>query len=278
MRTVAVGLAIITLLSITTSHPVHAHPVDNAIYEEILSRYVRNGRVDYRGIKRDSTRLVSYLEALSDSSSVYYDTWSNDEQMAFWLNAYNAITIYVIVSNYPIESGGWLSRVRFPKNSIRQIKDVWSTEYYELAGKPRSLDEIEHEILRREFGDPRVHFALVCASRGCPLLSSEAYAADSLNAQLERDAHRFINDRGKVYMDKKETTLYVSSIFKWYAEDFEHSSEADSLNEYNKGDWGFLEFIARYVDDESRDYIIANTPKVRYLDYDWSLNEPKVRD
>jgi hypothetical protein len=278
VRAIAVGLGSILLLSITGSTPVHSRPVDSAIYEEILSGRVLEGRVDYRSIKRDSTSLISYLEALSDGSSVYYDTWSRDEQIAFWLNAYNAITIYAIISSYPIDYGGWLSRVRFPKNSIRQIKDVWSREYYELAGKPRSLDEIEHEILRREFGDPRVHFALVCASGGCPLLSDEPYAGDSLNAQIERDAHRFINNRDKVYIDKRDNTLYVSSIFEWYAEDFESTSEAGWLNEYDDDDRGFLEFIARYIDDESQEYITANTPRVIYLDYDWSLNESEIRD
>ncbi|MFH1312514.1 MAG: DUF547 domain-containing protein [Candidatus Eisenbacteria bacterium] len=210
---------------------------------------------------------------MSDSSSSYYATWSRDEQISFWLNAYNAITIYAIVSNYPIEPGVWLSRVRFPKNSIRQIKDVWSTEYFDLAGKPRSLNQIEHEILRREFGEPRIHFALVCASVGCPPLANEPYAGDRLEAQLKRDAHGFINDRDKVYVDKEENILYASSVSRWYAEDFETVSDAAWLREYGRGDRGFLEFIARYIDDDSRDYIAANVPRIVYLDYDWSLNE-----
>jgi hypothetical protein len=142
-------------------------------------------------------------------------------------------------------------------------------------GKEITLNEIEHEILRKEYGDPRIHFALVCAAMGCPILSDEVYRGESLDEQLERDAIRFINNEEKVRLDTEENRLYVSSIFKWYAKDFSHGYDEipEWLESYRKKERGIVSAIVRYIEGTEKDYIMENRPKVKYLDYDWSLNE-----
>ena len=262
-------------LSLAATAATGAGEVDHSPYDAFLKAYTRGGLVNYSAIKKDKSGLEAYLRTLSDSSAVHYKTWSRDARMAFWINAYNAVTIYAIVTNYPIEGGGFVSKKRFPQNSIRQIKDVWDTEYVELAGRPITLNEIEHDILRKEFADPRIHFALVCASGGCPLLSDDAYVAQSLDDMLEQDAIRFVNDGDKVRVNITRGRLYASEIFDWYAEDFtlEGEETPEWLKGYKKKTRGFVSFIAPRVDGQTRSAIEARSLKVTYLDYDWSLNE-----
>jgi len=253
--------------------PVQTGQPDHSGLNRLLTRHSRGGLVDYAGMKDDSGLLLRYIEGLRDSSALYYVEWDRSTQMAFWINAYNAITIYAIITSYPIEFGGLLSRMRFPKSSIRQIKNVWDTAYFELAGSPYTLDEIEHEILRVKFADPRIHFTLVCASKGCPQLAGKAYSGEDLEERLEMDTARFINDRDKVWIDEASNQLLVSAIFKWYAEDFKASETPDWLMSWDEDERGVAEFITRYVQQDSRSYIMTKHPEIEYLDYDWSLNE-----
>jgi hypothetical protein len=261
--------------SLAATAATGAGEVDHSPYDAFLKAYTRDGLVNYSAVKKDKSGLEAYLRTLSDSSAVHYKTWSREARMAFWINAYNAVTIYAIVTNYPIEGGGFVSKKRFPQNSIRQIKDVWDTEYMELAGRPVTLNEIEHDILRKEFADARIHFALVCASRGCPLLSDDAYIAESLDDMLEQDAVRFVNDGDKVRVNITKGRLYASEIFDWYAEDFTLEGEEipEWLEAYKKKTRGFVSFISPRVDVQTRNAIETRGLKVTYLDYDWSLNE-----
>jgi hypothetical protein len=263
------------VLLLAVSGATAAGEVDHSPYDALLKEHTEDGLVDYSAIKKDMSGLEAYLKTLTDSSAAHYRTWDRETKMAFWINAYNAVTIYAIVINYPIEAGGFVSKRRFPESSIQQIKDVWDTEYIELAGKPVTLDEIEHEILRKEFGDPRIHFALVCASVGCPLLSKDAYVGENLDEQLEQDAVRFVNDYDKARVNITRGRLYVSEIFDWYAEDFALEDEEipEWLEAYKKKTRGFVSFIAARVDGQTRKAIEARGLKVSYLDYDWSLNE-----
>lgn len=205
--TIMVSLAAIIAVLLVLPGLARPGQPDHSGFDYLLKKYVENGLVDYIGMKRDHELLISYIVGLRDSSAPYYEEWDRDTRIAFWINAYNAITIHAIVINYPIEYGSLISRIRFPRNSIRQIKDVWSTPYFELAGQPRTLDEIEHRILRAEFGDPRIHFTLVCASIGCPLLAGEAYSGRRLGERLDEDADRFANDREKVRIDTESNKL-----------------------------------------------------------------------
>jgi hypothetical protein len=251
-----------------------AGEVDHSPYDALLKQHAGDGLVDYGAIKKDMSGLKAYFKTLSDSSAANYKTWSRDDKMAFWINAYNAVTIYAVATNYPIEAGGG-SKKGLPENSIQHIKDVWDTGYIELAGRPVTLNEIEHEILRKEFGDPRVHFALVRATTGGPLLSEDAYVGETLDDQLERDAVRFVNDPDKVRVNRTRGRLYVSEVFEWYGEDF--TPEGDDMPEwlgaYKKKTRGFVSFIAARVDGQTRKAMQKRGLKVDYLDYDWSLND-----
>jgi hypothetical protein len=255
--------------------PLQAGGIDHELFGGLLATEVSEGMVDYRSIKEDPSVLLEYLRELESLPADEYEAWDRETKIALWINAYNAITIYGIVKNYPIEYGGFLARRRFPQSSIRQIGDFWDTEFSDVMGGKVTLNDIEHEILRKEFGDPRIHFSLVCAAMGCPLLSGEAYTGERLDGQLEDDARRFINNSDKVRLDREENRIYLSSIFKWYAEDFSYEGDEEWVTRYNKSHRGVISTVVRYIDGDSAEYIRASSPKIEFLDYDWSLNERK---
>ena len=297
------AIAVICLFPFLITTTAATQPLDHSQWDEILMKYTSGGLVEYSTLKNDSSELDAYLAMLTRNSASDYESWSREERMAFWINAYNAVTIHGILLNYPIQPGGFFARRRFPQSSIRQIKDFWDTEFIELAGRSVTLDEIEHEELRGEFKDPRIHFSIVCASAGCPVLSGSAYTAERLNEQLSRDAIRFIADPGKVRLDRENNVLYVSEIFKWYREDFhqwersawesfaaDDQKPADAtagssvkapvlpawLKRYGKNIRGFVKFIVDYAPSDISEYIVDRSPELKYIEYDWTLNEKFV--
>ncbi len=273
-------ISVLAALLLLAASPagIPAGEIDHSGYDAFLKKFTRNGTVGYRAVKEDGSMLAQYLELLESVDEKDFEQWTREARMAFWINAYNAITIHGIVINYPIEYGGLASRIRFPRSSIRQIENFWDTAFIKVMGKEITLNEIEHEILRKEFGDPRIHFSIVCASIGCPVLSADAYRAETLEKQLDDDAKRLVNDREKIRFNKKRNVIYVSSIFKWYREDFSYNELPEWLREYKKKNRGFMQFIVDYIDEEWGGYITANTPKVKFLDYDWSLNDLTAED
>lgn len=219
---------------------------DHAIFNNLLSNYVSNGVVNYNGFQKDEQLLDDYLAQLG---SIVTDDLSPQERMAFYLNLYNAWTIKLILTRYP---------------DIESIKDMgslfsspWSKKIVVLENKKVSLDHIEHELLRPQFKDPRIHFAANCASKSCPPLLGEPYAGNRLEAQLEQVTSAFINDKNSNYV--QGDTLYVSRIFKWYSEDFKEGALA-FFQQYAKGD------LKKILKERSSDI------KIKYLGYDWSLN------
>ena len=217
---------------------------DNSLYQEALFNFVKDGSVDYLGLKNNPGLLDGYLKRIAELNPVTLNSFERNEKLAFYLNAYNAITLKVIIQHYPVKS-------------IRDIPGVWEMIKFQVAGRKLTLNQIEHEILRKEFREPRIHFALVCASRGCPKLSQEPFTGKVLDEQLERLAKEFINDAAKVRLDKDKNILYLSSIFKWFKEDF--------------GD--IIGFISKYLPIDEAGFIKEIRPGIRYLNYDWSLNE-----
>jgi hypothetical protein len=220
--------------------------VDNSIYGELLNKYVKNGVVDYQGFKNDEGKLDEYLRVLENTN---VSELPRDEKFAFYVNAYNAWTIKLVLSAYP---------------GIKSIKDLgnifrspWEKEIVRLDGRILTLDDIENVILRAQFKDPRVHFVLNCASKSCPPLLSEPYRGSTLNRQLDNAARAFINDPQSNYL--KANKLYVSRIFKWFSEDF------------NKDVIGFF---LKYAEGDFKKELEAKKDelKILYLSYDWSLN------
>jgi hypothetical protein len=220
--------------------------VDHSIYADLLGKYVQNGVVDYQGFKNEETKLDQYLKVLEETNT---KNLSRNEQFAFYANAYNAWTIKLILSAYP--------GVKSIKDLGSVFKSPWKKKLVRIDGKVITLDDIEHNILRPRFKDPRVHFAVNCASKGCPPLRSEPYQGSILDQQLEEMTGAFLNDPSRNRLEGR--TLYVSKIFKWFAEDF------------NKDIVGFFSKYAK-GDLEKRLESNKNKIKVKYLDYDWSLN------
>jgi len=279
MRSAVIPVILLTILAPGVSSILSAGEIDHSPYDSLLKKYTKDGLVNYGAIAEDVAPLETYLGTLSDSSAVYYNTWGRSARMAFWINAYNAITIYAVASNYPIKPGRADSTGEYPDNSVWKIEDFWETEYLALAGRPVSLEGIEH-MLRSEFRDPRAHFALARASMGGPFLSSDAYLAETLDEQLENSARRFVNDGDKVRVNVTRGRLYASEIFEWYADDFAvPGDDAPAwLDRYGKKTRGFVSFIAERVDDNTRKAIMKSGLKITYLEYDWSLNERPAED
>jgi Protein of unknown function, DUF547 len=229
--------------------------IDFSVWDRLLRQYVDDqGRVDYRAWKnQDFKTLAQWLSTLEhiDTASALTDA----QQLALWINLYNAFTIATILERYPIASirptifglSNWLAFLWFFQRRV-----------YRFAGQTYSLAQIENQMLRTRFGDPRIHFAIVCASVGCPLLRSEAYTAETVTQQLEEDAARFINNPAKVRYDAQTGMLYCSKIFKWYRQDF--LAVSPSIPEY----------IRTYL---TADVPLSASTPIAYLYYDWSLNQ-----
>lgn len=218
---------------------------DHRDWTELLQLHVDStGWVSYKGFVRDSVKLNAYLTTLSDCPPS--DSWTKAEKLAYWINVYNAFTVKLIVDYYPVAS------IKVIKKGIPFINSVWEMEFFEIGGKSFDLSTVEHKILRKEFDEPRIHFAIVCASKSCPRLLNEAYEADKVEEQLTLQAKNFINDKTKNKIEKKQ--LGLSSIFKWFKGDF---TQNQSLKE----------FIEPYSES-----VFQSSAKVKYLDYDWSLN------
>jgi len=232
----------------------HAH----SAWSDLLENSVDGDRVAYADLKSEALALLeAYLETLSATCVPDYITWSREQRLAFWINAYNAFTVKLIVDHHPISSIrkiGFLPGAAFRRRFIPMPK---------LKGTEISLDDIKNNTLRADFREPRIHFALVCASLGCPPLRNEAYRAADLDRQLDEQTHLFLKDTSKNRFDPETGTLYLSPIFKWFRADFE--VVAGSLAAY----------VARYLDDPR---IAKPGVKIRYTDYDWALNDSAAAD
>lgn len=221
-------------------------PISHEIWNELLQKYVLDGQVNYKGFKADKVHFDEYLNLLN-THHPNNKNWSKNEQLAYWINAYNAYTVELILKNYPVGS------IKDVKKGLPFLNSVWDIEFIEIEGNTYDLNHIEHQILRKEFDEPRIHFAIVCASISCPNLLNEAFMADDIDAQLTTQARAFINDKTKNNITENEAQL--SKIFSWFKSDFTKKTT-------------FLEYINQYSDTQ-----ISPDAKVSYLDYDWGLNE-----
>ena len=244
---------------------------DHGAWTALLKKHVvleSNGNasaVRYAGFKSERTALQAYLKQLSAVDAKTFDAWPKAERMAFLINAYNAFTVELILTRYP---------------DLKSIKDLggflsspWKKEFVPLLGKTVSLDGIEHGMLRKRgaFDDPRIHFAVNCASVGCPMLREEAYVGARVDAQLAQQATRFMSDDSRNRYAADEQRLEVSMIFDWYGDDFRQGFLGIDSTEA---------FFARYADrlatkPEARAEIAAKRAPVSFLEYDWRLNDAR---
>lgn len=243
--------------------------------DAILRQYVdESGLINYRGLQKNRESLDAFVVSLGPIAPETYRSWSDADRMAFLINAYNAITLQRIIDHYPIKRGGVVSGFRFPANSIRQIDGVWDRLNTPVLGKNMTLDHIEHDILRREFHEPRLHAALVCAAIGCPPLRAEAYIGARLNEQLDDQSRRFLGVLHRFQIDRDTKRVLLSPILKWYGGDFTGVYNADRAIPGQSGEVAaVLDYASRYVAQEDAAYIRAGGYRVDFLEYDWSLNE-----
>jgi hypothetical protein len=257
-------IALIVMLSATSGH---AGLLDHQKWDSLLKKHVtllRGGQaseVDYAGMARDRAQLQSYLEAMSLVSQARFEQSSSTEQLAFLINAYNAWTVELILTAYPR-----LTSIKDPGGLFRS---PWKKKFVVLLGETRSLDDIEHNLIRASsrYRDPRIHFAVNCASIGCPALRHEVYMGATLDAQLQDQVRLFLSDRSRNRLQQGD--LRASSMFKWYREDFEQG-------------WRGIKSLQQFFSQHSASLGLSqdeagrlNTGQIdiEYLDYDWRLND-----
>jgi len=211
---------------------------DHTSYDDLVATYVSTeGNVNYDGFKRNWSTLRNYIKSLGENMPT--DAWTKEDKLAYWMNAYNAMTVDLILRNYPLES-------------IKDIKDPWGQRFWKLGEKYYNLNEIEHKILRK-MGDARIHFGINCASFSCPPLLNEAFTAQKVDVQLDVLARRFVNDTQRNTITAN--SIEISEIFNWFTKDFKtNGSVIDFLNQYSNTP-------------------IAKNAKKRYKEYNWSLNK-----
>jgi hypothetical protein len=230
-----------------------ASAADHAVWSSLLERFVDDeGRVDYKRWKADAA-AVKQLDEVIEGFASFDEGAPREKKLALFVNAYNAITVRAIVEFHPIAS---------IKDKVSILGfNVWKDYKRNVAGKERSLDQIEHEVLRK-LGDPRIHFAIVCASIGCPVLRREAYEPEKIDAQLEDQVQRFLADPTKFKVDGN--TAKLSKLLDWFGEDFGGTNEKK------------LAWLAKHVKDaETKKKLESGKLEVEYFDYDWGLNEKK---
>ncbi|GAA5222365.1 DUF547 domain-containing protein [Membranihabitans marinus] len=225
----------------------NSHPISHDLWEELLQSHVDDeGWVDYAGFQKDSAKLNKYTNLLSQNHP-NDKNWSREEQLAYWINAYNAFTIQLVARHYPVAS------IKDIKPGIGFVNSVWDIKFIHIEERVYDLNNIEHGIIRQQFDEPRIHFAVNCASYSCPSLSNHAFTADQLDQQLTAAAVSFINDKKKNSLSPDQVT--ISSIFKWFSGDFTKKQT-------------IIDFLNKYSQVE-----INKDADIDYQDYDWSINE-----
>ena len=231
------------------------------LFTQILQDYVSNGLVKYKELK-DDRRLDKYIEQLEGTNP--QKIMNEKNRLAFWINAYNAYTLMFIIEEYPVESINDLHWGGLYLGSLLGTT-IWDDEKIVINGSELSLNNIEHDIIRKKFNEERIHFALVCASISCPPLLNEAYEGSKLDKQLGEQAELFFNDVTKNKFYKNTRTVSLSKILSWYEDDFGENEQA------------ILNYAAQFIDKETADDIKKNLSewKINYLSYNWDLNEYK---
>ncbi len=243
-----------------------SHPAADSDWTMLLRRHVKpineghGSAVNYAAMQQDRKILAGYLAQLSQITQIEFDRWDTSSQLAMLINAYNAWTVEFILSRYP------------DLDSIKELGGIlsspWDKRFIPLLGKTRSLNEIEHQLIRgsRRYNDPRIHFAVNCASIGCPALREEAYSGAKLEQQLDQQTRRFLSDRSRNY--SKDNQVFLSAIFKWYGDDFTQGFGGARSVEA---------FLLLYPAEIQLSALQQNQAKkqqldIRFLSYDWSLN------
>lgn len=239
---------------------VFAFDQTHAEFDSFLSDYVKvhefHSEFDYKSALKDKSKLEKYTKSLSEVQKNDFDNWNEKQKLSFLINAYNAFTIKLILDNYPVDS---------IKDSKISFFSPFKKSFFKLFGKERSLGDVEHEMIRAWFKEARIHFAIVCASIGCPAIQNKAFSESNLESMLEKGANTFMSDKSRNRYSKKDQELQISKIFDWFEDDF-------------KRDFGSVKaFAIKYMplNDEEKQAVLSSSTDVEYTDYNWKLNEVK---
>jgi hypothetical protein len=266
-----VGMGVVMPLPALAQTPGAAFDHSHAAWTALLKKHVRvidggkASQLRYAGMATDKAALKDYLASLTAVSPASFDAFSKPQQMAFLINAYNAFTVDLILTRYP--------KLVSIKDLGSLLQSPWKGKGVALLGTQMSLDNIEHDTLRARgrYDDPRVHFAVNCASIGCPALREEAFVPERLDAQLEEQAQRFMADRSRNRFSAERDKVEVSKIFDWFGDDFKQG---------HKGVTSLQQFIGRHANQladapADREKLRSGSVSVAFLDYDWKLNDAK---
>ena len=274
IRSALAALSVLAVVATTAGRVGGAHQAFDHSYQtlrEVLRGHLVGTRVDYGSLQRDRVALDAAVQAFGQVTEDELPRWTREQQIAFWINAYNAFTLQAIVDHYPIRRSLFSLFTFAPRNSIRQIRGVWTDLRWRAAGADMTLNEIEHDTLRAEYYEPRIHFAVHCASVSCPPIRPEPFVADRLDRQLILAARDYLATDLGIQVDG--TTLRVSSILDWYGEDFvdgyAHLVDANR----SERDRAILGVIAQYGPTAASALAQTGTANISFLSYDWSLND-----
>ena len=238
-----------------------------------LQRVVNDeGLVNYAALAKDHAALSRWYASIAHLDPQTLASWSEAEQLAFWINAYNGLTLLIVSQHYPPtptlygRAQDWFTPAHIPELSIRNIPWVWTGIGFRVAGRALTLDQIEHRIIRPTFNEPRIHFALNCASMGCPRLRREPYTGPRLDVQLDEQTRHALNHHpgNRVTIDRSTTTVTLSWLFEAFSQDFAPPGTAR--------DRALMDFIAPYLPDPDATWLRANQPTLQFRTFDWGLN------
>ncbi|MEW6734934.1 MAG: DUF547 domain-containing protein [Acidobacteriota bacterium] len=267
-RTGLARLLSLIFIILVAALPVQAgsEKFDHSLFDHVLRQFVdARGYVNYTALKAQRGELDAYIEMLARTSPTNVPTLFPDRaaRLAYWINAYNAFVLRGVIDNYPTDS-------------VRDIYALygffWRLKFV-TGGEKISLRKLENEIIRKQFSEPRIHFAIVCASEGCPRLANEAYFPERLEEQLQAQAHKFINEERNVRIDEQQNRLYLSKIFDWFENDFLHVLPGKERERK------ITDYLKRYL-SPTRQQALArlSTLRIEYIDYDWRINDQARKD
>ena len=238
--------------------------LDPAPFNAVLKAVVdAQGLVDYDSLQRDPSQLNRYLKELAELTPQRFTSWPEADQIALLINAYNGLTLRSIIDHDPIRA------------SIKDIPGVWKFRRHALMGQQLTLDGIEHEILRREYNEPRIHAALVCAAMSCPPLRGEAFTGAELNRQLDDQSRRWLASSVGLQIDRAAGTVGISKIFEWFGDDWKRADPKAAPVPGHEQQSVILRFITRYRPAEDQQLLEGGNFRLTHLPYDWSLNRPR---
>lgn len=240
---------------------VKANSVNIPALAQVLEVYVDDqGLVDYDALQTNRQSLDAFNASLWLTEPETYERWTEDQQIAFLINAYNSLTLASIIDQPSIT------------DSIRDIPGVWRSNRHRILQGEQTLNNIEHDILRVDFNEPRIHAALVCAALSCPYLRTEPYTGENLDAQLDDQVRVFLSRSEAFEIDRENGEVRLSAIFDWFGQDWVPSFATDEGFTGSANERAVLNFISGYLSEEERAYLQTGDYAIRYTHYDWSLN------